>query len=155
EPEDGEPQVRFRLLCPARLRRLWSEVVELARRMAGSDLSQSEAAEAIAAEGLSARPADGEAWPATWQPPDRPPAPDETLAGFPPCLDWAAVTEAIPDAVDRLADDADALDAFALDARLRAAIRARQRIDWQMGRLLRIFLDRRLYLAMQFPSAAR
>src|SRR5207244_7693029 len=30
-----------------------------------------------------------------------------------------------------------------------------QRIDWQMGRLLRIFLDRRLFRLMLFPTAAR
>ena len=61
--EDDEPQVRFRLRCSRRVRRLWHDVVELARRMAGAELSQGQAAEAIAAEGLSARPATGEAWP--------------------------------------------------------------------------------------------
>src|SRR5207253_691858 len=59
--EDHEPHVRFRLRCSTRVRRLWHEVVELARRMAGAGLAQGQAAEAIAAEGLSARPATGEA----------------------------------------------------------------------------------------------
>src|SRR5579862_564884 len=40
-------------------------------------------------------------------------------------------------------------------ARMRVVVRALQRIDWQMGRLLRVFLDRRLYWLMQFPSTAR
>ena len=47
------------------------------------------------------------------------------------------------------------LDPFALDARMGAVVRARQRIDWQTGRLLRVFLDRRLYRLMGFSSAGR
>src|SRR6266446_2230816 len=56
-PPDGEDDdvVRFRLRCPRRVRLLWQEVVALARRMAGSELTQGQAAEAIAAEALSAR----------------------------------------------------------------------------------------------------
>ncbi len=46
-------------------------------------------------------------------------------------------------------------DPFALDARMRAVLRAMRRIDWQVGRLLRVFLDRRLYRLMLFPSAHR
>jgi hypothetical protein len=66
----------------------------------------------------------------------------------------AAVAEAIPEDVGGLAEGADALDAFALDALLRAVVRAMQRIDWQMGRFLRIFLDRRLFRLMLFPTVA-
>src|SRR5439155_1008115 len=46
-------------------------------------------------------------------------------------------------------------DPFALDERLRAARRAMQRIDWQMGVLLRTFFDLRLHRAFGFPSASR
>src|SRR5439155_1766086 len=65
-PPDSEDDdiARFRLRCPRRVRLLWHQVVEVARRMAGSDLTQGQAAEAIAAEGLSARPPCGDAWPA-------------------------------------------------------------------------------------------
>ena len=42
-----------------------------------------------------------------------------------------------------------------LDTRLRAVVRVMQQTDWQMGRLLRLFLDRRLFLLMWFPSAER
>src|SRR5258705_48103 len=63
--------------------------------------------------------------------------------------------EATPGALARLDADVDTLDAFALDARMRAVLRAMRRIDWQLGRLLRLFLDRRLYRLMRFPSAAR
>src|SRR2546427_3216366 len=57
--------------------------------------------------------------------------------------------------IDQLAGAPDDLDAFVLDARMRAVLRAMQQVDWQMGRLLRVFLDRRLYRLMLFPSAAR
>src|SRR5438552_1175426 len=43
----------------------------------------------------------------------------------------------------------------ALAARMRAVLRAMRRIDWQLGRLLRVFLDRRLYRLMEFSSAER
>ena len=38
---------------------------------------------------------------------------------------------------------------------LRDVLHAMRRIDWQTGRLLRVFLDRRLYRLMRFPSAGR
>ena len=153
--EDDEPQVRFRLRCSRRVRRLWHDVVELARRMAGAELSQGQAAEAIAAEGLSARPATGETWPMLGGAAEPPPDSSERLAAFTPDLDWSAVREAIPADLERPGSAPDDLDAFALDARMRAVLRAMQQVDWQMGRLLRVFLDRRLYHRMLFPSAAR
>src|SRR2546422_11235069 len=54
-PDGDDDEARFRLRCPRRVRLLWQQVVELARRMAGTELTQSQAAEAIAAGGLSAR----------------------------------------------------------------------------------------------------
>jgi hypothetical protein len=65
------------------------------------------------------------------------------------------VAEAVPDDVAHLADGVEDLDARALDDRMRAVLRAMHRIDWQLGRLLRVFLDRRLYRLMWFPSAGR
>src|SRR6266849_5492853 len=109
--EASDPPVRFRLRCPRRVARRWGVAVELARRMAGAQLSQGQAAEAVA--------------------------------------------EAIPQEVEHLALGVEDLDAFALDERMRAAVGALQRIDWQTGRLLRLFLDRRLYRPMLFPPAAR
>src|SRR5205807_6240013 len=49
-PDGDDDEARFRLRCPRRVRLLWQQVVELARRMAGSELTQGQAAEAIAAE---------------------------------------------------------------------------------------------------------
>ena len=152
---DGEPHVRFRLRCPRRVARLWRETVELARRMAGAELTQGQAAEAIAAEGLSARQPSAEAWPEPPPRPDAPPDPHETVTAFAPDLDWNSVREAIPAEVSALAVGCEDLDPFALDARMGAVVRARQRIDWQTGRLLRVFLDRRLYRLMGFSSAGR
>ena len=57
--------------------------------------------------------------------------------------------------MDDLAAGCESFDPFVLDARMRALMQARQRIDWQTGRLLRVFLDRRLYRLMGFSSAGR
>jgi hypothetical protein len=168
---DTAPRATFRLRCPVRVVRLWRDTVELARRVAGAHFGPGEAAEAVAAEGLAAaglggaglggagsaagHPAGAGGWPL---PPDgegEPADPDEDRTAFAEALDWTAVREALPDAVAALAADADGLDPFALDARLRAAVRALQRIDWQTGRLLRLLLDRRLHQLMGFRSAAR
>jgi len=53
---DGEPAVRLRIVCPARLRCLWRYALELARRVAGEQLATWSAAEIIAAEGIAGRP---------------------------------------------------------------------------------------------------
>src|SRR5438552_1657342 len=54
---DERHRLRFSLRCPRRVRARWRQAVELARRMAGSELSLAQAAEVIAAEALSAAPA--------------------------------------------------------------------------------------------------
>ena len=128
DDEGDEPHVRFRLRCPRRMMRLWRRVVDLGRRKAGSELTQGQAAEAIAAEGLSAQPACGEAWPDAPLPTAGPPDPDETRAAFAE-LEWAAVAEAISEDVERLAAGVEGLDPFALDQRMRAAVTALQRVD--------------------------
>lgn len=53
---DGEVAIRWRLVCPARVRALWRRAVELASRMAGEPLATWQAAEIIAAEGSSGQP---------------------------------------------------------------------------------------------------
>src|SRR6266516_811003 len=54
---DERHRLRFSLRCPRRVRGRWRQAIELARRMAGSELSLAQAAEVIAAEALSAAPA--------------------------------------------------------------------------------------------------
>src|SRR3989475_6015886 len=155
-PPEGEDddEARFRLRCPRRLRLLWQQVVDLARCMAGSELTQGQAAEAIAAEGLSARAPCGEPWPAAERPRAVPADPHESRAVFAD-LDWTAIRDALPENIEGLHADVDGLDPFALDLRMRAVLQAMRRVDWQLGRLLRVFLDRRLYWLMEFASADR
>jgi hypothetical protein len=69
-------------------------------------------------------------------------------------LDWRAVQEALPADVEQLADGLDGVGVFSLDRRMRRAVQAMQRIDWQTGRLLRVFCDRRLHRAFGYRSAA-
>ena len=54
---DGEPAVRWRFVCPARVRALWRRALELASRVAGEPLADWRAAEVVAAEASSGRPA--------------------------------------------------------------------------------------------------
>ncbi len=51
---DGEPAVRWRFACPARVRALWCCPLELAARVAGEPLADWRAVEVVAAEGSSA-----------------------------------------------------------------------------------------------------
>jgi hypothetical protein len=183
---DGEPEVTFRLRCPRWVGALWRETVELARRMAGEPLAVWRAAEAIAAEGLSAVPHEhGATSPPREQSaaasPNEAHAAGATLAGIemataldtPPVvdlneargtfasrsglgqLDWSSIVEALPTDVEALGCDVGGCDAHTLDARLRKAAHAMRRVDWQMGRLLRLFLDSRLYAVLGFPTAER
>src|SRR5207244_930732 len=140
-------RLRFSVRCPRRVRARWRQAVELARRMAGSELTLAQAAEVIAAEGLSAAPAPVD----DRMPPEPLPEPVET----PPDLGWSRVDVPIPEDVEKLLQLGPGGDPFTVDERLRTARRAMQHIDWQMGVLLRTFFDLRLHRAFGFPSASR
>src|SRR6266446_2884606 len=131
---DERHRLRFSLRCPRRVRARWRQAIELARRMAGSELLLAQAAEVIAAEALSAAPAPIDA---------------------PADAGWSPVDVPVPEDVEKLLELGPWGDPFTLDERLRAARRAMQRIDWQMGVLLRTFFDLRLHRAFGFPSASR
>jgi hypothetical protein len=131
--DDDEPRARFRLRCPTRLVRLWRDVVELARRMAGDHLTLGQAAEAIAAEGLAARPACSEAWPAAASPAEVSPDRDEDRGVFAE-LDWTPIVDAVPEDVAHLAEDVDDLDPCVLDERMLAVVRAMHRCTGSIGR---------------------
>src|SRR6266571_4865368 len=136
-----------RLLATAATPDSEHEWLALARRMAGSELSLAQAAEVIAAEALSAAPA-----PIDDRPPrDAPPEPIDAPAD----AGWSPVDVPVPEDVEKLLELGPGGDPFALDERLRAARRAMQRIDWQMGVLFRTFFDLRLHRAFGFPSASR
>jgi hypothetical protein len=143
---DCEPRARFQLRCPRHVRRLWRHAEELASRMSGSRLRAWRAAEAIAAEGLASEAGDGVTEPDA-------PAPPRGEDPVPlPAAAWEVIAEALPEPVERLAYLADGIGAYQLDARLRAAVRALQRIDFQAGRLLRLVADLRLHRAFGFRA---
>src|SRR2546425_5302034 len=142
---DGEPRVRFWQRCPRRVRTLWREARELASRMEGAERPAWRAAEAVAAEGLSAAEATVAAGA-----PDVPCEPGDV----PRAGDFSPVDELVPADVAALLRDADHLTPFVLDGRLRAALGAMQRIDSQIGRLLRVMADRRLHRSFGFSSLA-
>ena len=156
---DGERVSSCRIRCPRWVSRLWRETVELARRVSGEPLATWRAAEAIAAEGVSAVPLRYVTAPFGIAGGTSAADPCETRSAIAEAsgvdsLDWSAVVEALPADVESLLDDLPA-DAHALDARLRVAVSALRRIDWQLGRLLRLFFDCRLYAVLGFPSGSR
>src|SRR5207247_1699365 len=116
---DGEERVRVRLPCPRHVRARWGKVLELARCVCGSELAPWHAAEAIAAEGLSARGVEPDD-PLAGLPEPRPrPLPEDEGRDVLPALDRAAVEEALPEDVEALRRGAEDLNAFALDRRMR------------------------------------
>jgi len=152
---DGEERVRVRLPCPHHVRARWGKVLELARCVCGSELAPWHAAEAIAAEGFSARGVEPDDPLAGLPEPTPRPLPEDEGRDVLPALDWAAVEEALPEDVEALRRGAEDLNAFALDRRMRAALRAMQRVDFQLGRLLHLLFTRRLHRRLGFASAAR
>jgi hypothetical protein len=152
--EEGEEQVQVRIACDARVAAKWAAALELARRMAGEELPTWEAAEAIAAEAAAA--AGGA--PHVGGPVRRSPSrercnPDDRESGLCslrwPHLRWAP-PEGRPPA--RLPEAAELEEAAPrrLDRRLRRAIRFLQRVDLEIGRILRQILDRRLHRELGF-----
>src|SRR3989442_517482 len=91
-----------------------------------------------------ARAADGLVRGPAAEVPSRPP-PRPVLVEAEPVAWATAPEEATPADVEALLIDVDYLSHFVLDGRLRTALRAMQRIDFQMGHLLRLVADLRLY----------
>jgi hypothetical protein len=151
---DDEPRLRVRLPCPRHVRARWGEVLELACCMCGGEVAPWQAAETVAAEGLSARGVEPDDPLADWEPPPRALPENETRKCL-DALDWSVVDEALPADIESLARGADDVNGFALDRRMRAALRAMQAVDFQLGRLLRVFFERRLHQLLEFSTAAR
>ncbi len=169
---DGEPALRLRFACPARLRALWRRTLELASRAAGEPLSDWRAAEIIAAEGFSGRPAGAslgerallasirraarerrstEKGSVT----DRPAAVDAAVISEEPTAEEPTATE--PPAADPAVTPPPLVPPthahpFALDARLVAAARAVGTNEPQIGHLLRIVVGHRFYRLFGFAS---
>src|SRR5438876_2152984 len=112
---DEEPRVQIRLACPRRVRERWHAVTVLARAVLGAEVAPWQVAEAVAAEGFSARGGElADPMAGTPGPEATPPPEPIDLHETPADLDWTAVTEALPGDLERLGEGAGALNAFAL-----------------------------------------
>ncbi|HEV8200950.1 MAG TPA: HNH endonuclease signature motif containing protein, partial [Candidatus Polarisedimenticolia bacterium] len=150
---------------PARLRPLWDEALELARRSGGVDEPTHGCVEFIAADFLAGAP-DGPRVPAA--------CPVEGKQGGLDAAqpDGTDLFEAILDAIEPKTPrgaDADRLEASLPDAvieglndtprlidlRLRRLVALRQNLAWHQGRLLRVMAARRLYRHLGFLSFSR
>ena len=154
EGNDLEPAERLRIRAPARLCFKWQRTREHAARVAGERIAGGTLLEMITAETLSALPLDAAAGAAdapaagvSWSDAERAtrssprsstrpaePGPEPPGGGDPgPDPDDAE----IPIFLRGLVADLDSADAFALDARLRRAVRLEQRLDAEIAPLLR------------------
>jgi hypothetical protein len=142
---DGEPRVVFHLPCPRHVRMRWRETVELMRRAAGAPLRTWEVAEGVAAEALSGAEAPPEDAPASPPPAARPREPLTRSESDPIPVDDLDLRDLFRERCH---------DPFALDERMRIVMGAMQRIDADVGCLLRQLVGRAAYRALGFNSLA-
>jgi len=149
--------------CSPRVAAKWAAALELARRMAGENLSVAECAEAIAAECASA--VGSLEQPQALEPARRSAAPGaceraaEAESGLReevwPQLRWNARPSRKRDRLARLACGLEDCSPRELDRRLRAAIAFLQEVDFEIGRILRQVLERKLYRELGVESFER
>ncbi|MCC6765106.1 MAG: HNH endonuclease [Deltaproteobacteria bacterium] len=167
---DGEPVAVLRIECPGRIRRLWRHACELASRMAGAPLPAWRAAEAIAAEGIAARPmrttiADrviaallrvkrraGRGDRQSVAAPVVDIEIDPSLADLDRVAEPTANDLPLADTAPSLAPPAESTDPHEIDARLVAALHTLRTVEPRIGRLLRVLVDHHLYRALGFRS---
>ena len=168
---DGEPALRLRLACPARIRGLWRWAIELASRMAGEPLSDWRGAEVIAAEGFSGRPDVAEVGERSLVACVRLPhgkrrstgdahtgggavgevTPPFDVSSMPSDV-AAAAAEPLVRVPDSAPHDAGNADPFALDTRLVDAMRVIRTSEPRIGHLLQIVVSHRFYRLLGFRS---
>jgi hypothetical protein len=155
-----EDRVPVRVACSPRVATKWAAALELARRMAGEDLSAWKCAEAIVAECASAA-GGAEALESKQR---RPPLPahgpeEESESGLRaevwPWLRWNARPSRKSDRLERLACGLEDCSPRELDRRLRAAMALLQQLDFEIGRILRQVVERKLYRELGFESFER
>jgi hypothetical protein len=157
EGAEGEERVRLQLPCSARIATKWVAAVELARRVSGEQLSTWEAAEAIAAEAASALGApeiEEDVSAGRRSSRSRCSSAESSECGLRalrwPWLRWDPPSEAQgAEAAESDLADAPPLE---LDRRFRAAIAFLQRVDLEIGRILRQIVTRALYRELGFES---
>lgn len=166
-PDEEDPLTRWSIRVSRDGRRLWRQACEIAERAAGTVLPQSAVLELIAAEAM-AGPA---ATPASQPFPPRETAPTTrqlaeaaeraflaeygSFEGFPwlePAQRDPGAPSALHDLADRLLEGLEDADGHDLDRRLRELRAAMQRIDWQIGVVLRVSVGRRLYRDLGFAT---
>jgi len=158
--EPREDRVPVRLACSPRVATKWAAALELARRMAGENLSAGECAEAIAAECTSAA-GGAEALASTRRrpalPARRPEQENESglRAAVWPRLRWNAPPPRKSDRLARLACGLEDCSPRELDRRLRTAMALLQQVDFEIGRILRQVVERKLYRELGFESFER
>jgi hypothetical protein len=158
--EEQEDRVAVRVACSPRVATKWAAALELARRMAGEELAAWQCAEAIAAECASAA-GGAEALEAKQRRPPRASrrSEEERESGLRaelwPQLRWKARPLRKHDRLVRLARGLEDCSPRQLDRRLRAAMALLQQVDFEIGRILRQVLERKLYRELGFESFER
>jgi hypothetical protein len=158
--EPQEDRVPVRVACSPRVATKWAAALELARRMAGEELAAWECAEAIAAECVSAA---GRAEPLESRqrrPTLAPRGPEEQSesglrAQVWPKLRWNERPSRKRDRIARLARGLEDCSPRELDRRLRAAMAFLQQVDFEIGRILRQVVERKLCRELGFESFER
>ncbi len=172
DEETGEPVARWNTPVSPTGLRVWRSVCEIARRMAGTPLSNAQVLELVAAEAASGEPADTD--PNGWMPTQEylekrllePRRHDEersrrsleafrALVGVIEGFEWLDPVSLAPgpaQQLDALVESLDAVDAAELERRLVQLRRIADRIDYQMSALLRIGSDRRLFREVGFAT---
>ncbi len=160
ETSQDEDRVAVRVACSPRVATKWAAALELARRMAGENLSAWECAEAIAAECSSA--AEGaEALDSRQRRPPLPARGSERKsesglrAEVWPRLRWNGRPSRRSDRLERLARGLEDCSPRELDRRLRAVMALLQQVDFEIGRILRQVVERKLYRELGFESFER
>jgi hypothetical protein len=173
EPEGEEEHLAVRLACTPQEAGFWSVALEYARRVAGEELPVWQCAERIAAEAASAigaaepepLPAEGilvraearlSAAGAGAPGRSRRPPPEHGLRerAF-PALRWRALATGLPQQIEALGELPERASPREIDRRLRAAIAFLQGVDFELGRVLRPMVDRRLFAEIGFASLER
>ena len=155
-----DDRVSVRVPCSPEVSTKWVAALEIARRMAGEDLPTWECAEAIAAECASAVSHVENNRPHTEERRTKGRTPEATNeSGFRalvwPHLIWRKSGGKPNDALQRLTQGLDDCSPRALDRRFRRAIAFLQEVDFEIGRVLKQVVDRKLYQEMGFESFER
>jgi len=158
--ESQEDRVPVRVACSPRVATKWAAALELARRMAGEELAAWQCAEAIAAECASAAGKAEALAPERRGSSARARGPEEESelglrAELWPQLRWNAPPSRKSARLARLARGLEDCSPRDLDRRLGAAMAFIQEVDFEIGRILRQMLERKLYRELGVESFER